>query len=169
MSNTQRTGILLQTIGLALWVGGIIFLVWGVAATSFAVLPTRDLAGAMTAASLHQLNRLELLCALMVSSGLALEWRTAMPGRWYRYRVGMLVIMVGLWAAYTFGVTPAMDSLRAAVGSFDAPVTGVVNAARVRFGELHGWYSGMMMATCLTGLLSLALLGWGGARSAPVA
>lgn len=155
-----RGGAILQVLGLAVWVGGIVFMVWGVAGANFAVLPSRDLAGSLTGRTLLALNRLEGWCAVMVALGLVLEWTSGAARPRLALRMAVLGGMVALWAGYTFGVTPAMEALRPAIASFDVPAAEDFSPARIRFGELHRYYAGMMSLTCILGVVVLSLHAW---------
>jgi len=139
----------------ALWLGAAVYFSFAVAPSAFAVLPTRELAGALVTRTLAVVNVGGVVVGLLLLA-------TAWPGRG---RVGRAALgaeavaaglVAGLCAVGHFAIAARLRSMRAAMrGTIDALAAD--DPARVAFNDLHG-YSVMALGVAMLAGLALLLL-----------
>jgi hypothetical protein len=154
----QRTllaSMLLCYAGLIVWLGGLLFFGVGVAMIIFKQLPSKDLAGALNAVILHRLNMMELAGAVLLGVSLVLLVSNVGLQR-LRVPIGILCAMLVLWIIYAFSLTSAMNSLRLSINSFDTP-RGASLALVEQFRGLHSWYSRLVSANMVLGIVLFVL------------
>lgn len=137
--------------GVTVWLGSLIFFGIGVAMIIFKVLPTKDLAGTLNAVILHRLNMMELVGATLIGTSIALLWQRV-EKRVLVISLGILLVMICLWCVYALGLTAEMNTLRAQINSFDAPLATAQPLIQ-QFRGLHGWYSRCVSANILLGFV----------------
>ncbi|MDE3169074.1 MAG: DUF4149 domain-containing protein [Acidobacteriota bacterium] len=143
----------LQMLALGGWIGAIVYFAAVVTAGAFAVLPNRDLAGAVvgyTIGGLHDFGIVAaviyLLAAIALRRSLAAFARPAAIG---------VALMLLLTLASQRTVIPRMDALRSRMGSVDA--TAAINPLRMQFDRLHGISVDLEVAILLIGIAALYL------------
>lgn len=135
-SLAQRAIHSLRLLLVAAWLGGAVFFAAAVAPSAFAVLPSRELAGALVARTLTILNVGGAVVGLLLLV-------TAFVGRQFvRLRAGLLEVLTALALAGAsayghFVVAARMAALRAQMGR---PIEEVAadDPLRVAFNALHG-------------------------------
>jgi hypothetical protein len=144
----------------ALWVGAAFFFSFVVAPTAFAVLPQRELAGAVVTRTIAVVNVGGFIVGL---AALALgfvgsEGAARRRGRARLFEAVALALVatscgVGHWA-----VSARMLALRAAMGR---PIDAVAanDPLRAAFNSLHGYSVGLMTVAMLSGVVALLLIG----------
>jgi hypothetical protein len=147
-------------IGLAVWVGGILFFGTVVAPVAFGSVmpmlsdPTQGLkiAGTIVRVSILRLHGIGLVCGIIlvllciIERTARLTWRSIAP------QLALLAAMLALTAYSQFYVIPRMDSLRVQAGAaMDNPSLTV--PAKVDFNHLH------RLSTRLEGIVLLCGLG----------
>jgi uncharacterized membrane protein len=146
-----------QVFALGTWVGAGLFLSFAVAPGAFAVLATREQAGAVVGMSLGRLHLLGLVAGVLyVAATLALEPR---PGTLLRAPVLLVFFMLVLTLVSQYGISMHLAELRAqmatAHGSLDAAPED--DALRVQFNRLHRVSVWLESAVLLAGLAALYL------------
>jgi Domain of unknown function (DUF4149) len=140
----------------ALWLGGAAFFSFAVAPSAFAVLPTRDLAGAVVARTLSVVNVGGALAGLLllatVPVGRARVRRLAL---WAE--AAALAVVALTSAASHWLIAARMRDLRARMG---APIDSLAAAdpLRVAFNDLHGYSVAALSAGMLAGAVALLLI-----------
>jgi phosphoglycerol transferase MdoB-like AlkP superfamily enzyme len=123
-ARTTFAAMLLFYGGMMLWLGSIVFFGVGVASVVFQHLPSKDLAGNLNGIILQRLNVLEMVGAVLACSGVLL-WNTTQAMALQRWKMLVPVAVVLLMAAnlmvYAQYITPAMQTLKSHIRSFDAP------------------------------------------------
>jgi hypothetical protein len=148
----RATGALTQTIVLALWLGASLLFVAVVAPASFAVLPTRTLAGAIVGRVLPTLFFTGILAGLGV---VLVEWRAPARVMVTGRMVAGFVTVVSC-AIAQFGIAPRIERIRAEIGgSLDSLPAG--DAHRMAFGRLHGLSVIWLGIAVLAALSALAM------------
>jgi hypothetical protein len=125
----------LRLLAVAVWLGSAVFFSGAVAPSAFAVLPSRELAGALVARTLAILNVGGVVIGLLLLAGAFAGRRLA---RWYAW-VAEAVALAGLAAATFVGqfvIAARMSALRAQMGK---PIEEVAvdDPLRVAFNALH--------------------------------
>jgi len=136
------------------WLGAIIFFSFAVAPGVFAILESRDQAGAVVGFALARLHLLGVVAAIvfLVSSVVLQRSFRALA----KPAAIAVVLMLLLTLASSRIVIPRMDSLRAQMGSVEA--TPYANPLRVEFDKLHGVSVGLEGGVLLIGLVALFLI-----------
>ncbi|MCL6482211.1 MAG: DUF4149 domain-containing protein [Firmicutes bacterium] len=154
MATTLR---FLQVFALGTWVGACLFLSFAVAPGAFAVLATREQAGAVVGMALGRLHLLGVVAGVLyVVAALAIEPRAS---TWLRAPVLLVLAMLLLTLVSQYGVSKHMAELRtqisAAHGSLDAAPEDF--PPRVAFNRLHRVSVWLESAVLLAGLAALYL------------
>ncbi len=117
------------------WAGAIVVLS-AAAPVVFKIEDSRDRAAELVGALLATINRLKVLCAVVIAATVILEyvlWRDDVSGR-LAARYGLLGGVGAMAAISAWITTPVLRSLGERVGSFDRAER---SAARRRFGDVH--------------------------------
>lgn len=158
-------GVVLQVLGMAVWLGGLFFLGAVAAPATFRAIPDRLMAGGVVGAMLRRLHMAEVLAALLVLAGCGMFYlaeadRTALAANTSLAMVMfLLVIVYGGWLA------PQIERLLAARTAGQADDADAA-ANAVRFASLHRTHKTLCMVNLLLGIALIATLGWLVARSA---
>jgi len=142
-----------QALALGAWIGAIIFFAGVVTRGAFAVLSSRDEAGALvgfTLAGLHEMGVIAAVIYLVAAVGMARSWRGL--GKPAAFAV---ILMLALTLTSQRIVIPRMDALRAEMGSVDATATS--NPLRAEFDRLHGVSVDLEGAILVIGLAAMWL------------
>ncbi|HWS54501.1 MAG TPA: DUF4149 domain-containing protein [Pyrinomonadaceae bacterium] len=146
----------------ALWLGGAAFFSFAVAPSAFAVLPTRDLAGALVARTLAVVNVGGALAGLLLLA--TLPFGRARVGRFaLRAEAAALAVVAASSAAGHWLIAARMRALRAQMA---APIDSLAPAdpLRVAFNDLHGYSVAALLAGMLAGVVALLLIARRGAK-----
>jgi uncharacterized membrane protein len=123
----------LQFLSLGIWVGSIVYMAFVVAPAAFTTLPTPDLAGAMVGVVLTKLHWLGVICGgVYVAAAMSLA---RSPKGFVRAGALAVIAMVALTLVSQLGIISKMDSLRAAMGSYEQ--TPASSPLRRQFDRLH--------------------------------
>ena len=157
MRTVVRSLILL---GLAIWVGGIIFFAAVVAPVAFgSVMPMLSdpvlglkIAGTVVRLSIVRLHDIGLVCGVILLLLCVIEKTARLTRRSIAPQLVLLAAMLALTAWSQFSVIPRMDTLRIQAGAaMDNPAATV--PAKVAFNRLHN------LSTRLEGIVLLCGLG----------
>jgi hypothetical protein len=148
----------------ALWLGGAVFFSFVVAPSAFAVLPQRELAGAIVTRTIAVANvggfvaSLAALALGFFANGGAARRRSRLVET---VALALVAICCGVsqWV-----VSARMLALRAAMGR---PIDAVAadDPARAAFNSLHGYSVGLMTVAMLAGVVALLLVARRGNKS----
>ena len=149
--------VFVELLLLSVWLGSMIFFSFAVAPSAFAVLPTRELAGAMVTSTIGKLETLGLVIGSLLILIQAASWRATHSSKLTKgLRVILILVMIAAAALSRFWISPQMVSLRAAMGGHidDVPLADPV---RMQFNDLHH-YSVSLMGTAMVAGLILVFL-----------
>jgi hypothetical protein len=138
----------------ALWLGGAVFFSFVVAPSAFAVLPARELAGALVTRTIAVVNIGGFVVSLLL---LATAFGGMRDGAARRARLWEIISLAVVAVACGVGhwiVAARMLALRAAMGR---PIDAVAldDPARIAFNSLHGYSVGAMGVAMLAGVVAL--------------
>jgi uncharacterized membrane protein len=142
-----------RVFALGTWLGAIIFFSFAVAPGVFALLKSRDEAGAMVGFALARLHLIGVIAAVVcLLAALIL-------GRSFKALVKPAALAVTAMLFLTLAsariVIPRMDALRTQMGSIEA--TPANDSRRVEFDKLHGISVKLEGSVLLLGLLAMFL------------
>jgi len=152
-----------ELLALGLWLGADLFLSLVVAPGAFAVLASRDRAGALVGFALARVHFLGLGLGVAALAARAARTRTlagllAPPGL-------AIALMTGLTLVSQLAVSGRMARLRVQMGSIEGAPAG--SPLLAEFGRLHRISVGLECAVMLAGLVGFVLLVRELSRSAP--
>src|SRR5258708_35478916 len=147
---------LLMLFSLVVWIGGLIFFAFVLAATAFKVLPTTHLAGNVVGRALSQLHWIAIVSAIVfLTSSLLYSRLTDGTANVFAARHILLCLMLALTLISQFGIIPRMDTLRASLG--DVSAMPIDNPQRIQFDLLHVSSLRVEVAGLLLGLVRVYL------------
>jgi hypothetical protein len=153
----QSVAAFFEVLLLGSWLGSMIFFSFAVAPSAFAVLPTRELAGAMVTSTIGKIEMLGLILGPVLMVFQLARWmsKESKPAIAV-LRIVLIAVMIASAGLSRFWISPAMVSLRAAMGGHidDVPVGDPI---RIQFNHLHQYSVGLMGAAMLAGILLLFL------------
>ena len=140
----------------AFWLGAAVFFSFAVAPSAFAVLPTRELAGALVTRTLAVVNVGGFVLALVALLTMPLGRRAA--GRGARAaEAASLVVLAAVTAVGQWVIAARLREMRAAMrGTIDALAPG--DPARVAFNALHGYSVAALGVGMLAALVAFVLI-----------
>jgi len=146
----------------AFWLGAAVFFSMAVAQSAFAVLPSRELAGAVVNRTLMILNYGGMIIGLiLLASSIVNKEKVNRLKLWIEQ--GLLLLLTAACAFGQFVIGARLHALREQIGR---PIDEVAadDPLRIAFGALHG-YSVMMLAfAMLAALIVYFLLASRGAK-----
>jgi hypothetical protein len=146
----------LRTFLMALWLGAAVFFAAVVAQSAFAVLPSRELAGAVVNRTLAVLNYSGFIIGLILlaSSYLAKE-KVNRLRLWIEQ--GLLLFLTCACAFGQFVIGARIDNLRRQIGR---PIDEIAadDPLRVAFGALHGYSVAVLAFAMIAALIVYFLL-----------
>ena len=148
--NILRT---LEFLALSIWLGSDVFLSFVVAPGAFAVLASRDQAGAIVGYSLTRMHWLGVVCGLLILLFRFMRVRSFTSLRSPATLFIMLMMLLTLVSQLT--VSPKMAKLRVQMGSIQA--TAADSPLLAEFSRLHRVSVGLESAVVLTGFAVLYL------------
>lgn len=152
-----RTLAFFEVLIIGIWLGAMMFFSFAVAPSAFSVLPSRHLAGQIVSSTLTKVEVLGLVFGSVLLIIQMLGWRArAAEGRGRLIRLVLVAVMIVMAALSRFWVSPALNTLRGAMGGRidDVPAT---DPLRVEFNDLHQ-YSVWLMATAMIAGITLLFL-----------
>lgn len=160
MRRRSHAGTLLHDVRLvlvAVWLGAAVFFSFAVAPSAFAVLPSRELAGAIVGRTLSIVNAGGFIISLLLLASMMFS-RRAVNGR--RRLLAELVSLVLIASATGVGqwvIAARLQALRAAMGR---PIDELAqhDPLRVGFGSLHGYSVLALSVAMLAAVVALLLI-----------
>jgi hypothetical protein len=142
---------------LGLWLGAAMFFSFAVAPGAFAVLPARELAGAIVTRTISVVNVAGFLVGLLLLAT-AFVWRGASAARraWTLEVVALALLAlatgIGQWV-----IAARMQALRLSMGR---PIDELAqnDPLRLAFNDLHGYSVAAMTTAMLAGLVAFILI-----------
>jgi uncharacterized protein DUF4149 len=149
--------IFLQMLTLVIWLGGMLLFAFAVAPSAFAVLPTRELAGALVTSVLSKVELLGLAAGPLLMVIVLLSWKVDRARTANKIIRLLLLTMMSTSAALSrFLITPTMVSLRESMGGLIDQVPAD-DPMRIQFDYLHQYSVGLMSVAIFAGLIVLFL------------
>ena len=141
---------------ISIWLGASVFFSFAVAPTVFAVLPARELAGAVVSRTLGILNTAGFVISLVLLAS-AFLFKHLVSVRAFCLEVASLVVIalstfIGEWI-----IAARMRALRAAMGR---PIDQVLqfDPSRIAFNSLHGYSVTALSVGMVAAIISLMLI-----------
>lgn len=158
---TSRIGLQLlvffELLLSSVWLGSMIFFSFAVAPSAFAVLPTRELAGAMVTSTISKVEVLGLVIGPLLILVQAASWRATHSSKLTKsLRVILVLVMIAAAALSRFWISPQMVSLRAAMRGHIDDVS-LTDPLRMQFNDLHQYSVSLMGTATVAGLILLFL------------
>lgn len=153
----QQIAAFAEVLSLGIWIGSMIFFSFAVAPGAFAVLPTRELAGAMVTITIGKIELLGLMIGPLLILIQAAGWRARYSSKLNNgLRVILILVMIACAALSRFGISPRMVSLRAAMGGHidDVPAA---DPLKVQFNDLHQYSVALMGTAMIAGIVVVFL------------
>lgn len=135
---------------LVLWLGGACFFSFAVAPSAFAVLPSREIAGAIVSRSLSIVNYSGLIVGLILLASSFVGQAAANRFRLWAERFLLLILMLAC-AAGQFVIAQLLTLVKAQIGR---PIDEIAvdDPLRIQFNNLHQ-YSVYVLITAMTAAL----------------
>jgi hypothetical protein len=153
----QQITAFIEVLLLGVWLGSMIFFSFAVAPSAFAVLPTREMAGAMVTSTIGKIEVLGLILGTLLILIQVANWRSRQSSRAIKtLRTFLLLLMIASAALSRFWISPAMVSLRGQMGGHIDDVA-VTDPMRIQFNDLHQYSVGLMSTAMIFGLVVLFL------------
>ena len=157
--NGPLQGVLavIETLLLSVWLGSMMFFSFAVAPSAFAVLPTRELAGAMVTSTIGKVEVLGLVIGPLLILIRAASWRRRQSSRLSKgLHLLLILVMIAAAALSRFWISSQMVSLRIAMGGHidDVPLG---DPLRMQFNNLHQYSVALMATAMIAGVIVLYL------------
>jgi hypothetical protein len=149
--------VFVEMLLLSVWLGSMIFFSFAVAPSAFAVLPTRELAGAVVTSTIAKVEMMGLVIGpLLILIRLARRQARESSKVARLLHLILLLVMISAAGLSRLWISPQMVSLRQAMGGHidDVPAT---DPLRVHFNDLHQYSVALMSAAMIAGLVVLFL------------
>jgi len=143
----------LEFVALSSWLGSDIFLSFVVAPGAFAVLASRDQAGAIVGFSLTRMHWMGIICGILIL--LVRLLRTQRLASLFAPGALCILLMILLTVLSQLAVSPKMAGLRAQMGSVQATATD--SPLLAEFSRLHRVSVSLESAVLLAGFAALYL------------
>ncbi|HLM00734.1 MAG TPA: DUF4149 domain-containing protein [Pyrinomonadaceae bacterium] len=146
----------LRTFLIALWLGAAVFFVAAVAQSAFAVLPSRELAGAIVNRTLAILNYSGIVVGLILLAGSVFDREKASRVRLW-VEQGLLLFLTAACAFAQFVIGARLHAVRQQIGR---PIDELAadDPLRVAFGALHGYSVAVLAFAMLAALVVYFLI-----------
>jgi len=142
---------------LSISLGSMIFFSFAVAPSAFAVLPTRELAGALVTSTIAKVEVLGLVIGPLLVLIHAVSWNRRGSSRVIKIlAIALISVMIAAAAISHFSISTTMVSLRAAMGGHIDDVS-VTDPIRIQFNDLHHYSVALMSTAMIAGLAVLFL------------
>ena len=139
-----------------------VFFSFAVAPSAFAVLPTREMAGAIVTSAIGKVEAMGLIFGTLLIFMHAASWRSIQSSRAVKtLKASLLVVMIASAGMSRFWISPAMVSLRAGMGGRIDDLAAT-DPMRIQFNDLHQYSVALMSAAMISGfvLLFLTVRSW---------
>ena len=146
----------LRVLLLGLWLGAACFFSFAVAPSAFAVLPTRELAGAVVNRTLAIVNYSGFIIGLiLLASAYVSRQNLNRVKLWFEQ--GALLLLTAACAFGQFVIAARLSDLRA---SINRPIdeVSVDDPLRIAFNDLHGYSVTILMTAMIAALIAFFLL-----------
>lgn len=166
-------------LGMGIWLGGIVFLGYGVAPVNFQTaeewqltgenpnlsdqqVNERTIGGELTAESINRLNHLEYAGIMLALAGLALSWaQSGNRGKLLITRTVLLLAMGVLLVYYAEFIGGRLNEIRETVAlDFTTTHPDMIPEEQEEFDRLHSRYTQLSSITALLCVVQLALASW---------
>jgi len=151
-----------EALLVAVWLGSMMFFSFAVAPSAFSVLPSRHLAGQIVTSTIGKVEVLGLVLGSLLIVIQIAAWRArSSEGGGRVIRSLLIIVMMAMAALSRFWISPAMTSLREAMGGRIDDVSAT-DPLRLEFNDLHK-YSVWLMGTAMIagiGLLFMTVRSW---------
>jgi hypothetical protein len=146
----------LRVLLLGLWLGAACFFSFGVAPSAFAVLPTRELAGAIVNRTLAIVNYSGFVIGLILLASAYISRQNASHGKFW-FEQALLFLLTVACAFGQFVIAARLSSLR---GQFDRPIDEIAvdDPLRIAFNDLHAYSVTILMTAMIAALITFFLL-----------
>jgi hypothetical protein len=144
----------MEFLGLSLWLGSDVFLSFVVAPGAFAILGSRDQAGAMVGYALGRMHIAGIFCGLVFLAARLI--RTKSLASLVTPAALCIVLMIALTAISQYTVSARMAGLRTQMGSIQA--TAGESPLLAEFSRLHRLSVSLESGVLLAGLTALFLM-----------
>jgi hypothetical protein len=144
----------MEFLGLSLWLGSYVFLSFVVAPGAFAILGSRDQAGAMVGYALGRMHIAGIFCGLVFLAARLI--RTKSLASLVTPAALCIVLMIALTAISQYTVSARMAGLRTQMGSIQA--TAGESPLLAEFSRLHRLSVSLESGVLLAGLTALFLM-----------
>jgi len=144
----------IEFLGLSIWLGSDIFLSFVVAPGAFAVLASRDQAGAIVGYSLARMHWMGIVCGVVIL--LVRVLRTRNLTSLVAPAALCVVVMILLTVISQVAVSPKMAVLRVQMGSIEATAAG--SPLLAEFARLHSISVGLESGVLLAGMAALFMM-----------
>lgn len=153
----------LRTLLIALWLGAAFFFTAAVAQSAFAVLPSRELAGALVNRTLAVLNYAGVVIGLILLASSLIGKEGISRLRIWIER-GLLLFLTAACAFGQFVIGARLSDLRRQIGR---PIDEVASddPLRIAFGQLHGYSVAVLGFAMIAALIVYFLLARARARN----
>lgn len=158
----RATGAGLRALGdvrlllLGIWLGAAIFFSFAVAPSAFAVLPARELAGAIVTRTIGIVNVGGSLIGLLLLATTFVGGRPAAKRAWTLEVIALALVVLGTGIGH-WVISARMAALRLSMGR---PIDEVAqnDPLRLAFNNLHGYSVAAMTTAMLAGLIAFILI-----------
>jgi hypothetical protein len=144
----------MEFLGLSLWLGSDVFLSFVVAPGAFAILASRDQAGAMVGYALGRMHIAGIFCGLVFLAARLIRTKSFMSV--VTPAALCIVLMIALTAISQYTVSARMAGLRTQMGSIQA--TAGESPLLAEFSRLHRLSVSLESGVLLAGLTALFLM-----------
>ena len=145
-----------RTFLIGLWLGAALFFSFAVAPSAFAVLPLRELAGAVVNRTLAIINLSGFVVGLiLLASSYAARQNVSRVKLWIEH--GLLLLLTAACAFGQFVIAARLHNLREQIGR---PIDEIAldDPLRVAFNDLHGYSVTILSAAMLSAVVIFFLL-----------
>ncbi len=151
----QQLTAFIEILLLGVWLGSMIFFSFGVAPSAFSVLPTREMAGVMVTSTIGKIEILGLIIGPLLILIQAANWRKKQASATSKGLQAVLLLLMTATAALShFRISPAMVSLRAAMGGHIDTIP-LTDPTRIQFNDLHQYSVALMGTAMFAGVVVL--------------
>ena len=153
----QHIAAYIEVLLLGIWLGSMVFFSFAVAPSAFAVLPTREMAGAIVTSAIGKVEAMGLIFGTLLIFMHAASWRSIQSSRAVKtLKAILLVVMIASAWMSRFWISPAMVSLRAGMGGRIDDLAAT-DPMRIQFNDLHQYSVALMSAAMISGFLVMFL------------
>lgn len=142
---------------LGLWLGAAVFFV-AVAQSAFAVLPSRELAGAVVSRTLMIVNLSGLAIGLILLATSFIRRLNIAPFRLWSERI-LLVVLTAACAVGQFVIALWLSFVRAQMGGRPIDEIPLEDPLRIQFNQLHQYSQWALLAAMAAALVLFFLIG----------